>query len=78
MKLKQRLWMVGLALGASAGLAQMNIAADEAAGKQWWAPVQVLADDSMRGRQTGSAEYLKAAALCGGAVQGGWTAASGR
>jgi Zn-dependent M28 family amino/carboxypeptidase len=35
---------------------------DLAQGKQWWAHVQYLADDSMRGRQTGSAEYLKAAA----------------
>jgi Zn-dependent M28 family amino/carboxypeptidase len=35
---------------------------DEAAGKQWWAHVQVLASDAMQGRQTGSAEYLKAAA----------------
>ena len=34
---------------------------DETAGKQWWAHVQVLAADSMKGRQTGSAEYLKAA-----------------
>jgi len=34
---------------------------DETAGKQWWAHVQVLADDAMKGRQTGSAEYLKAA-----------------
>jgi Zn-dependent M28 family amino/carboxypeptidase len=35
---------------------------DLARGKQWWAHVQVLADDSMQGRLTGSAEYLKAAA----------------
>ena len=35
---------------------------DEARGKAWWAHVQYLADDSMRGRLTGSAEYLKAAA----------------
>lgn len=34
---------------------------DEARGKAWWAHVQVLADDSMRGRLTGSSEYLKAA-----------------
>ena len=36
--------------------------ADEARGKIWWAHVRYLADDSMRGRMTGSAEYLKAAA----------------
>jgi len=35
---------------------------DEEAGKAWWAHVQYLADDSMRGRLTGSEEYLKAAA----------------
>ncbi len=36
-------------------------AEDEAQGKAWWAHVQVLADDSMRGRQTGSPEFLRAA-----------------
>lgn len=35
---------------------------DEAQGKAWWAHVQYLADDSMKGRLTGSPEYLKAAA----------------
>jgi Zn-dependent M28 family amino/carboxypeptidase len=45
-----------------AGVGAFAQSADEAAGKQWWAHVQVLADDSMQGRQTGSAEYLKAAA----------------
>jgi len=35
---------------------------DEARGKVWWAHVQYLADDSMKGRLTGSEEYLKAAA----------------
>ena len=35
---------------------------DEALGKVWWAHVQYLADDSMKGRLTGSEEYLKAAA----------------
>ncbi|MBS1798826.1 MAG: M20/M25/M40 family metallo-hydrolase [Acidobacteria bacterium] len=35
---------------------------DEEQGKAWWAHVQYLADDSMRGRSTGSEEYLKAAA----------------
>jgi Zn-dependent M28 family amino/carboxypeptidase len=35
---------------------------EEAQGKQWWAHVQVLADDSMKGRLTGSPEYLRAAA----------------
>ncbi|MDP9039742.1 MAG: M28 family peptidase [Acidobacteriota bacterium] len=36
-------------------------AADVARGKLWWSHVQVLAEDSMRGRLTGSPEYLKAA-----------------
>jgi len=35
---------------------------DEARGKAWWAHVQVLADDSMRGRMTGSPDFLRAAA----------------
>jgi Zn-dependent M28 family amino/carboxypeptidase len=35
---------------------------DEARGRQWWAHVQVLADDSMRGRLTGSEDFLRAAA----------------
>ena len=37
-------------------------ATDEAVGKAWWAHIRYLADDSMKGRLTGSAEYLKAAA----------------
>jgi Zn-dependent M28 family amino/carboxypeptidase len=39
-----------------------NAASDEAAGQAWWAHVRYLADDSMKGRLTGSDEYLKAAA----------------
>jgi Zn-dependent M28 family amino/carboxypeptidase len=35
---------------------------DEERGKVWWAHVQYLADPSMKGRLTGSEEYLKAAA----------------
>ena len=35
---------------------------DEARGKDWWAHVQALANDSMRGRLTGSEDYLRAAA----------------
>lgn len=31
-------------------------------GKEWWAVVQALANDSMRGRLTGSEDYLRAAA----------------
>jgi Zn-dependent M28 family amino/carboxypeptidase len=35
---------------------------DEARGKIWWAHVQYLADPAMKGRLTGSDEYLRAAA----------------
>ena len=35
---------------------------DESRGEQWWAHVRVLADPAMKGRLTGSEEYLKAAA----------------
>ncbi len=35
---------------------------EEAQGEAWWAHIRYLADDSMRGRLTGSEEYLKAAA----------------
>src|ERR1700692_1956501 len=35
--------------------------ADEAAGKAWWAHGQTLADDGMKGRITGSEDYLRAA-----------------
>jgi hypothetical protein len=35
---------------------------DEAQGKDWWAHVQALANDSMHGRLTGSEDYLRAAA----------------
>jgi hypothetical protein len=38
-----------------------DASSDLARGKQWWAHVRVLADDSMKGRLTGSPEYLKAA-----------------
>ncbi len=36
--------------------------ADQAAGKAWFAHIQVLADDNMHGRLTGSDDYLRAAA----------------
>ncbi len=45
--------------GPSAGPDAVN---DEASGQAWWAHVRYLADDSMKGRLTGSDEYLKAAA----------------
>jgi Zn-dependent M28 family amino/carboxypeptidase len=51
-----------LVVVATARLLAQTPAGDEAAGKQWWAHVQYLADPAMKGRQTGSEEYLKAAA----------------
>jgi Zn-dependent M28 family amino/carboxypeptidase len=49
----------GLFVWAQSGAAALS---DEARGKIWWAHVQYLADPSMKGRLTGSDEYLKAAA----------------
>ncbi len=64
--------IAGLALGMTfeSGITQPVRAAssdaapltDEARGQEWWAHIRVLADDSMKGRLTGSEEYLKAAA----------------
>lgn len=49
------------AMGARAqGMPETS--ADEASGRAWWAHVQVLAADDMRGRLTGTDDYLKAAA----------------
>lgn len=35
---------------------------DQARGQAWWGHIEALANDSMRGRQTGSPDYLRAAA----------------
>jgi hypothetical protein len=51
-----------LTLACLTSRAADDTTSDEARGKQWWAHVQVLADDSMKGRLTGSDDYLKAAA----------------
>src|SRR5262252_9468024 len=51
-----------LILACLTSRAAEDTTSDEARGKQWWAHVQVLADDSMNGRLTGSDDYLKAAA----------------
>ncbi|MGB9028590.1 MAG: hypothetical protein WCC27_00610, partial [Acidobacteriaceae bacterium] len=51
---------VAMAAGPQASNAAS--ADDEARGKAWWAHVRVLADDSMRGRMTGSPDFLRAAA----------------
>jgi Zn-dependent M28 family amino/carboxypeptidase len=69
------LWLAGFAIAefllggvhAKVARAASDTAAtastdDEIRGKAWWAHVQVLADDSMKGRMTGSPEFLRAAA----------------
>ncbi len=43
-------------------LAGPDAALDESSGQAWWSHIRYLADDSMKGRQTGSEEFLKAAA----------------
>jgi Zn-dependent M28 family amino/carboxypeptidase len=55
-------------LVAGRGLAQgvPETAADQAAGKAWFAHLQVLASDEMRGRLTGTDDYLRAAAYVAG------------
>jgi Zn-dependent M28 family amino/carboxypeptidase len=58
-------WAIAVSIAASAVVFAQDAAktpGDETSGKAWWKHVQVLADDSMQGRQTGSAEYLRAAA----------------
>ena len=79
----KRLGLTTLLLAATASLSFAQATGDdEAQGKQWWAHVQYLASDAMQGRQTGSAEFLKAASyvvdkfksygLEPAGVDGGW------
>ena len=56
-------WRCGRWVQACQAQAKMS---DEARGRAWWAHVQVLADDSMKGRQTGSEDYMRAAAYVTG------------
>ena len=57
------LLLPALKSGTLFGMGQPQAASgDEARGKAWWAHIQVLADDSMRGRLTGTPDYLRAAA----------------
>ena len=53
--------MTRFAAAALALLAASSIGAQQNDIDRWWAHVVYLADDSMQGRQTGSAEHLKAA-----------------
>ncbi|MDQ6830006.1 MAG: M28 family peptidase, partial [Gemmatimonadota bacterium] len=48
-------------IGALAALAASLPATVDAQAQRWWADVKALADDSMRGRNTGSPEHKKAA-----------------
>jgi Zn-dependent M28 family amino/carboxypeptidase len=69
---KRRSLLLGIALAALTAYSgwvalavadgQAGTSDDEARGKAWWAHVEVLADDSMRGRLTGTPDYLRAAA----------------
>lgn len=55
----------GLTAGAQSTGAATSAAgapSDDARGKAWWVHIRTLADDSMKGRLTGSDEYLRAAA----------------
>lgn len=54
------LWLLVAAVCISASC--QSKVDDQARGEQWWAHVRVLADPAMKGRLTGSDEYLKAAA----------------
>ncbi len=60
-------WAVGCAMlavftGGATAQGMPETAADQASGQAWWAHIKVLADDSMRGRLTGTDDYLRAAA----------------
>jgi Zn-dependent M28 family amino/carboxypeptidase len=55
---------LALAAFASTALQSQGLpvtASDEAQGQQWWAHIKILADDGMRGRLTGTEDYLHAA-----------------
>ena len=54
--------IISIAIAALHGVTQPAADTDEVQGKQWWAHVQYLASNAMQGRQTGSTEYLNAAA----------------
>lgn len=59
-----RIATLNLALAASAAFAQgLHVTpADQAAGQAWFAHIRVLANPGMRGRLTGTDDYLRAAA----------------
>ena len=60
-------WALGCAMVAgcvasSVAQGMPETATDQTAGQAWWSHVKVLADDNMRGRLTGTDDYLRAAA----------------
>jgi Peptidase family M28 len=57
-----RILLATLCVAAGAQSSGGRPAGTDATGDDWWAHVRYLADDSMKGRLTGSDEYLKAAA----------------
>jgi Zn-dependent M28 family amino/carboxypeptidase len=59
--------VLGLAVSLAAGLAAPSPAFGQA--EAWWGHVTALADDSMRGRQTGSPEHRRAAEYVAAAFQ---------
>jgi Zn-dependent M28 family amino/carboxypeptidase len=60
---RQRWLLTGMVATISTmAWAQSPATGDEARGRLWWQHVQALADDSMKGRLTGSDDYLRAAA----------------
>ncbi len=67
MRMNLQRWAFGCAIvaGCTASSVAQGIpetAADQTAGRAWWAHVKVLAADDMRGRLTGTDDYLRAAA----------------
>ena len=61
MRLLRTVFVLGSMLSC-VGVEGQSATSDEAQGKVWWSHVQKLADPSMKGRLTGSEDYLRAAA----------------
>ena len=61
MRLLRTVFVLGSMLSC-VGVEGQSATSDEAQGKVWWSHVQKLADHSMKGRLTGSEDYLRAAA----------------
>src|SRR5215467_14635299 len=59
-KIMRRPVAVALA-GLVALVGVVSLQAEDAEGKRWWSYVEMLANDGMQGRQTGSPEHRKAA-----------------